>query len=42
MLFASQATLGVAILAFSVLLAVVSRIVQANKHHAALMKRIGR
>ena len=42
LLFASQATMGVAFLAFSILLAVFARIVQANAHHAAMMKQLRR
>ena len=42
LLFASQATMGVAFLAFSILLAVFARIVQANAHHAAVMKQLRR
>jgi uncharacterized membrane protein (UPF0136 family) len=42
LLFSSQATSGVAILAFSILLAIVARILQANVHHAALLRQIRR
>jgi hypothetical protein len=40
LLFASQATIGVAFLAFSILPAVFARIAQANAHHAAVMKQL--
>ena len=42
LLLASQATMGVAVLAFSVLLAVFARMVQANAHHSALVKQLRR
>ena len=37
---ASQATAGVAVLAFCCLLAILSRVFQASSHHEALMKQI--
>jgi hypothetical protein len=42
LLFASQATMGVAFLAFSILLAVIARTAQAGAQHAALVKALRR
>lgn len=42
LLFASQATAGVAILAFAILLAIFARMAQARSQHAALLQRLGR
>lgn len=40
LLFASQATAGVAILAFAILVAIWARIVQANYHQQALLEAL--
>lgn len=42
LLFASQATLGAAMVGYAVLLAVLARLAQANAHHAAVIKYIRR
>jgi hypothetical protein len=42
LLFASQATMGVAFLAFSILLAIIARTAQAGAQHAALVKALRR